>query len=84
MLRRVPGVNVLDEYGQGLRPNIGIGGWIPGAAKYSPDDGRYSHPAGSFGDASTYYMVPIERIDHIEVIRRRVRALFTEHAGRPD
>ena len=41
----------------------------PAQQKYSPDDGRYPLQPALFGDASTYYMVPIERIDHIEVIK---------------
>ncbi|MBK9113968.1 MAG: hypothetical protein IPM88_20630 [Nitrospira sp.] len=37
-----------------------------------------------FGDASTYYMVPIERIDHIEVIKGGATVLlFAEYSGRP-
>ena len=70
MLRRVPGVNVLDEYGQGLRPNIGIRGMDPRRSKniLLMLDDIPIQPA-LFGDASTYYMVPIERIDHIEVIK---------------
>jgi Fe(3+) dicitrate transport protein len=30
-----------------------------------------------FGDASTYYMVPIERIDHIEVIKGGASVLYS-------
>ena len=78
MLRRVPGVNVLDEYGQGLRPNIGIRGMDPRRSKnilLLMDDVPIQ-PA-LFGDASTYYMVPIERIDHIEVIKGGASVLYS-------
>ncbi|MBK9113942.1 MAG: TonB-dependent receptor plug domain-containing protein [Nitrospira sp.] len=55
MLRRVPGVNVLDEYGQGLRPNIGIRGMDPRRSKniLLMLDDILIQPA-LFGDASTY------------------------------
>lgn len=78
MLRRIPGVNVLDEYGQGLRPNIGIRGMDPRRSKniLLLLDGTPIQPA-LFGDASTYYMVPIERIDHIEVIKGGATVLYS-------
>ena len=78
MLRRVPGVNVLDEYGQGLRPNIGIRGMDPRRSKniLLMLDDIPIQPA-FFGDASTYYMVPIERIDHIEVIKGGATVLYS-------
>lgn len=78
MLRRVPGVNVLDEYGQGLRPNIGIRGMDPRRSKniLLMLDDIPIQPA-LFGDASTYYMVPIERIDHIEVIKGGATVLYS-------
>ncbi len=78
MLRRVPGVNVLDEYGQGLRPNIGIRGMDPRRSKniLLMMDDIPLQPA-LFGDASTYYMVPIERIDHIEVIKGGATVLYS-------
>jgi Fe(3+) dicitrate transport protein len=78
MLRRVPGVNVLDEYGQGLRPNIGIRGMDPRRSKniLLLLNDIPIQPA-LFGDASTYYMVPIERIDHIEVIKGGATVLYS-------
>ncbi|WHZ14850.1 MAG: TonB-dependent receptor, plug [Nitrospira sp.] len=78
MLRRIPGVNVLDEYGQGLRPNIGIRGMDPRRSKniLLLLDDIPIQPA-LFGDASTYYMVPIERIDHIEVIKGGASVLYS-------
>lgn len=78
MLRRIPGVNVLDEYGQGLRPNIGIRGMDPRRSKniLLLLDDTPIQPA-LFGDASTYYMVPIERIDHIEVIKGGATVLYS-------
>lgn len=70
MLRRVPGVNILEEYGQGLRPNISIRGMNPVRTRnilVLVDDVPIQ-PA-LFGDPAMYYMVPIERVHHIEVIK---------------
>lgn len=78
MLRRIPGVNVLDEYGQGLRPNIGIRGMNPIRSRniLLLVDEIPIQPA-LFGDAATYYMVPIERVDHIEVIKGGATVLYS-------
>ena len=78
MLRRVPGVNVLDRYGQGLRPNIGIRGMDPRRSRnilLLLDNIPIQRAL--FGDASTCYMVPIERIDHIEVIKGGATVLYS-------
>lgn len=70
MLRRIPGVNILEEYGQGLRPNIGIRGMNPIRSRniLVLVDDIPVQPA-LFGDPAMYYMVPIERVHHIEVIK---------------
>ena len=70
MLRRIPGVNVLEEYGQGLRPNISIRGMNPIRSRniLVLVDEVPVQPA-LFGDPAMYYMVPIERVHHIEVIK---------------
>ncbi|MFO0705962.1 MAG: TonB-dependent receptor [Nitrospira sp.] len=70
MLRRVPGVNILEEYGQGLRPNISIRGMNPVRSRnilVLVDDVPIQ-PA-LFGDPAMYYMVPIDRVHHIEIIK---------------
>lgn len=70
MLRRVPGVNIQEEYGQGLRPNIGLRGLNPTRSRnvLVLVDEIPIQPA-LFGDPAMYYMVPIERVDRIEVIK---------------
>ncbi len=69
-LRSVPGVHVLSEYGRGLRPNIGIRGMDPNRSRNTLilADGVPIQPA-VYGDPSSYYNVPVEQIDRIEVIR---------------
>jgi Fe(3+) dicitrate transport protein len=70
ILRRIPGVNILEEYGQGLRPNIGIRGMNPTRSRniLVLVDEVPIQPA-LFGDPSMYYMIPIDRVDHIDVIK---------------
>lgn len=69
-LRKVPGLNVRDEEGFGLRPNIGIRGLNPTrstkvllledgiAAAYAP-----------YGDNASYYHAPLDRYQRIEVLK---------------
>lgn len=70
MLRRIPGVNIIDEHGAGLRPNIGIRGLDPLRSRnvLILVDEIPIQPA-LFGDPAMYYMVPIDHVDHIEVIK---------------
>lgn len=70
VLRRIPGVNIIDEHGAGLRPNIGIRGMDPLRSRniLMLVDEIPIQPA-LFGNPLMYYMVPIDRIDHIEVIK---------------
>lgn len=70
MLRRIPGVNIQEEYGQGLRPNIGLRGLNPTRSRnvLVLVDDIPIQPA-LFGDPAMYYMVPIERVERIEVIK---------------
>jgi Fe(3+) dicitrate transport protein len=70
MLRRIPGVNIQEEYGQGLRPNIGLRGLNPSRSQnvLLLVDEIPIQPA-LFGDPSAYYIVPIERVERIEVVK---------------
>ena len=78
MLRRIPGVTIMEEYGQGLRPNIGIRGLNPTRSRnvLVLVDEIPVQPA-LFGDPAMYYMVPIERVDHIEVIKGGASVLYS-------
>jgi Fe(3+) dicitrate transport protein len=78
MLRRIPGINIQEEYGQGLRPNIGIRGLNPTRSRnvLVLVDEIPIQPA-LFGDPAMYYMIPIERVDHIEVIKGGASVLYS-------
>ncbi len=69
-LRKVSGVNVRDEEGFGLRPNIGIRGLNPTRSTkvLLLEDGI---PAGyaPYGDNASYYHAPLERYERIEVLK---------------
>lgn len=67
-LRKVPGVNVRDEEGVGLRPNIGIRGLNPTRSTKTLllEDGLPLSFA-PYGDNASYYHPPIDRYESIEV-----------------
>lgn len=69
-LRKVTGVTVRDEEGLGLRPNIGLRGLDPNRSRkvLLLEDGI---PLGyaPYGDNASYYHPPIERMDHVEVLK---------------
>jgi len=69
-LRKVPGINVRDEEGMGLRPNIGIRGLNPTRSTKTTllEDGIPLAYA-PYGDNASYYHPPIERFDRIEVLK---------------
>lgn len=70
VLRTVPGVNYIDEDGRGLRPDIGLRGLDPNRSRNVLIllDGFPVQPS-MYGDPSAYYNVPVEEIDHVEVIK---------------
>jgi Fe(3+) dicitrate transport protein len=76
-LRDVPGVNVRDEEGFGLRPNIGIRGLNPTRSTkiHIMEDG-VPIMLMPYGDASTYYFPPLFRFDRIEVLKGSGQLLF--------
>ena len=69
-LRKVPGVNVRDEEGFGMRPNIGIRGMNPTRSTKTMllEDGIPLSYA-PYGDNASYYHPPIERFDSIEILK---------------
>ena len=69
-LRKIPGVNVRDEEGFGLRPNIGIRGTNPTrSAKVLLLEDGVPLAYAPYGDNASYYHPPIERYESIEVLK---------------
>ncbi len=69
-LRRVPGINVRDEEGFGLRPNIGIRGLNPTrATKVTLLEDGIPLAYAPYGDNASYYHPAIDRFDSIEVLK---------------
>lgn len=69
-LRKASGVNVRDEEGLGLRPNIGIRGLNPTRSSKTLllEDGLFLTYA-PYGDNASYYHPPIERFDGVEIVK---------------
>lgn len=76
-LREVPGVNVRDEDGFGLRPNIGIRGLNPTRSTkvHIMEDG-VPILLMPYGDQSSYYFPPLARFDRIEVLKGSGQLLY--------
>lgn len=69
-LRRVPGVNIREEEGLALRPNIGIRGLNPTrSTKVLLLEDGIPVTFSPYGDNAAYYHPPISRFDRIEVLR---------------
>ncbi len=76
-LRKVPGVNVRDEEGFGIRPNIGIRGQNPTRSTKTLllEDGLPLSYA-PYGDNASYYHPPVDRFERIEVLKGAGQILF--------
>ncbi len=76
-LREVPGVNVRDEEGLGIRPNIGVRGLDPTRSRkiHIMEDG-VPIMLMPYGDPSAYYFPPVFRFDRIEVLKGSGQLLF--------
>ncbi|HEY9285984.1 MAG TPA: TonB-dependent receptor [Pyrinomonadaceae bacterium] len=69
-LRKVAGVNVRDEEGFGLRPNIGIRGLNPTrSTKVLLLEDGIPFTYAPYGDNASYYHPPIDRFESIEVLK---------------
>lgn len=76
-LRKLSGVNVRDEEGFGLRPNIGIRGTNPTRSSkvLLLEDGLPLSYA-PYGDNASYYHPPVERYESIEVLKGSGQILY--------
>jgi Fe(3+) dicitrate transport protein len=69
-LRKVAGINVRDEEGFGLRPNIGIRGLNPTrSSKVLLLEDGIPLAFAPYGDNASYYHPPVERFERIEVVK---------------
>jgi Fe(3+) dicitrate transport protein len=69
-LRKVAGVQVRDEEGFGLRPNIGIRGLNPTrSSKVLLLEDGIPLTYAPYGDNATYYHPPIDRFERLEVLK---------------
>ncbi|MFZ5629962.1 MAG: TonB-dependent receptor family protein [Spirochaetota bacterium] len=69
-LRKVSGLNVRDEEGFSLRPNIGIRGLNPTrSTKVLLLEDGIPLSYAPYGDNASYYHPPLERFDRIEVLK---------------
>ena len=76
-LRRVTGVNVRDEEGFGLRPNIGIRGLNPTrSTKVTLLEDGVPLAYAPYGDNASYYHPMVDRYERIEVLKGPGSLLF--------
>lgn len=76
-LRKVPGLMARDEEGFGLRPNIGVRGLNPTrSTKVLLLEDGLPLTFAPYGDNASYYHPPVDRFDHIEVLKGAGQILF--------
>jgi len=69
-LRKAAGVNIRDEEGFGLRPNIGIRGLNPTrSSKVLLLEDGVPLSFAPYGDNASYYHPPIERYESVEIVK---------------
>ncbi|HET9530725.1 MAG TPA: TonB-dependent receptor, partial [Blastocatellia bacterium] len=76
-LRKVSGIQVRDEEGFGLRPNIGIRGLNPTrSTKVLLLEDGIPLTYAPYGDNASYYHPPVDRFDSIEVLKGSGQILY--------
>jgi len=76
-LRQVPGINVRDEEGFGIRPNIGVRGLNPTrSTKVTLLEDGIPLVYAPYGDNASYYHPQIDRYSRIEVVKGANSLLF--------
>lgn len=76
-LRKVPGINVRDEEGLGLRPSIGVRGLNPTrSTKVTLLEDGIPLAYAPYGDNASYYHPPVERFERIEVLKGAGQVLY--------
>ena len=77
VLRKVAGINVRDEEGFGLRPNIGIRGLNPTrSTKVLLLEDGIPLTYAPYGDNASYYHPPIGRFESVEVLKGSGQILY--------
>ncbi|HKZ01776.1 MAG TPA: TonB-dependent receptor plug domain-containing protein, partial [Pyrinomonadaceae bacterium] len=77
VLRKVSGLNVRDEEGFGLRPNIGIRGLNPTrSTKVLLLEDGLPLTYAPYGDNASYYHPPIDRFESVEVLKGSGQILY--------
>jgi outer membrane receptor for Fe3+-dicitrate len=78
IIGRIPGVNYLDEDGRGLKPNIGLRGLDPLRNRnlLVLVDGKFPIGMTYYGDPAAYYMIPVEQVERIEVMKGASPVLY--------
>ncbi len=78
VIRLVPGTNFLDEDGRGLKPSIGLRGLDPQRNRnlLILVDGKFPIGQSYYGDLAGYYMMPLDQVDRIEVIKGASPVLY--------
>jgi Fe(3+) dicitrate transport protein len=77
VLRRVPGVQIREEYSSGLRLDIGVRGLDPGRSRHVLilEDG-IPVAVNPYGEPDVFYVLPIERVRGVEVVKGSGNILF--------
>jgi Fe(3+) dicitrate transport protein len=77
VLRKFSGVNVRDEEGLGLRPNVGIRGLNPTrSSKLLLLEDGIPLTYAPYGDNASYYHPPIDRFESVEILKGSGQILY--------